>query len=79
VHVPGCEQFPCARFVVELVERFIWEAHEFPPASARSAGNNRGGTRRITDLDVQRIEDAGVVEDDVDDEPVVEVAEVVHR
>ena len=53
------------------------EAHELPAPPARSARHRRRRPGRVADLEVDRVEDAWLVEDDVDDEPVVEEAEVV--
>ena len=54
------------------------QAHELPAPPAGPAGHRGGRPGRVADLEVDRIEHARLVEDDVDDEPVVEEPEVVH-
>lgn len=79
VHVPRRQQLPGGGLGVELVEGLAGQAHELPAPTAGSARHQRGGAGRIADLQVDRIEHPGLVEHDVDDQPVVEVAEVAHR
>ena len=77
VDVPGCEEFPRARRLVEFVDRLVREPHELPAATTGPARDRRGRTGRITDLLVHGVEDPRFVEDHVDDEPVVVEATVV--
>ena len=78
VHVPRREQLPRALLVVEVVERLVGQPHELPAAPAGPAGHRRRRSGRVADLQVDRVEHARLVEDDVDDQPVEEEAEVVH-
>ena len=55
------------------------QAHELPPPPAGPAGHGGGRPGRVADLQVDRVEHARLVEDDVDDQPVVEEPEVAHR
>jgi hypothetical protein len=57
----------------------VIEAHELPASPPRPAGHDGGRARGIADLHVQRIEHAPVVQDHIDDEPVVEEPKVGHR
>ena len=77
VHVPRREQLPGPGLLVQVLDPFLGEAHELPAPAARSARHGGGRPRRVADLEVGRVEDPGLVEDHVDDEPVVEEAPVV--
>ena len=54
------------------------QAHELPPAPARATRHHGGRPARVADLQVDRVEHPRLVQNDVDDEPVVEEAEVLH-
>src|SRR5947208_16106611 len=75
-HVPRREQFPCACFVVQLVECLVRETHEFPAPPTRAARHRGGRTYWIADLQIDWLEHPLFVEHDVDDEPVEEEPEV---
>jgi hypothetical protein len=78
--VPWRKQLPGGGLVVEEAAVLAGQAHELPPAPARAAGHHGGGSGRVADLEVDRVEHPiPVVEDHVDDQPVEEVAEVPHR
>ena len=77
--VEALEQPPRRRLLVQELDRFARQRHELPAAPARSAGHDGRGSSRVADLDVQRVEHPRLVEDDVDDEPVVEERPVLHR
>jgi hypothetical protein len=57
----------------------VRQAHELPAPAARTAGHRGRRPGRVADLQVDRVEHARLVEDHVDDEPVVEEAEVLDR
>ena len=79
VDIPRRQQLPGPSLVVELGKRLAGELHELPapaPGTARHGGRRPG---RVAHLQVDRVEDARLVEDHVDDQPVVEETEVVYR
>jgi hypothetical protein len=77
--IPRREQLPGPPFVVEFLERLAGELHELPPPAPGSARHGRRRPGRVADLQVERVVDTRFVEDHVDDQPVVEEPEVVHR
>ena len=77
--VEWLEQAPRRGLLVQLIHGLAGQGHELPPAPAGAARHDRGRSGRIADLHVERIEHPGLVEHDVDDEPVVEEGAVVHR
>ena len=79
LRVPWREQPPRGRFVVQLVDRLARKRHELPAAPTGAARHDRGRASGIANLHVDRVEDAWLVEHDVDDQPVVEEGAVDHR
>ena len=76
---PGFEEPPRGGLVVQGVDPLARQRHELPAPPSRSTRHARGRARRVADLHVQGVEGARLVEDDVDDEPVVEERAVGHR
>ena len=57
----------------------VGEPHELPPPPARAARHHRRRPGGVAHLHVDRVVDARLVQHDVDDQPVVEEAEVGRR
>ena len=78
VHVPRARAAPTpAPPGSRSSRRLVGQAHELPPPAAGSARHRGGRPGRVADLEVERVEHPRLVEDDVDDQPVVEEAAVV--
>ena len=80
--LPGCTSHGSSSFhavasSTELLERLVGQAHELPAPATGSSRHRGRRPVRIADLEVDRIEHPRLVEDDVDDQPVVEEPAVV--